>query len=425
MKLRSFMGAITVGTLAAATLSGCSVAPPQNGSTVLKVGWHTGGDLQAVEAIITRFEELHPDVTVKLSTADDATYAQTLKTQLVAGTAPDLMMVWPYLGSSGDTSSLPRDGYLADLSDTEWAKTATDGAVEAASDKGKVWMVTPGVGTIGAIYNEDALESVGLSIPTTWNQLLQFCTDAKAEGKIAFGLGLQETWMSQLIPMSFVADLIPNTATFNSALEDGTFNFADSSEWRTAFEKHIEMTEAGCFNESPLGTSRNSILPGVIDGSYLGMVSVGVDLANLTDSKTGNPDGRFTITALPASEVESDQRMIALYNNGIAINSNTPHMDVAREFVDLFSSEWGLNEFATAASLIPTVTIDDFEPPASLTHVLEFSTAGRLAGGSWTPGAETQSAFINGVQAILLNKQTIQQTLEQMQDGYTAFLEAR
>lgn len=392
-------------------------------TTTLNIAWQAGSD-PARDEIIKKFEDENPGIKVNLTTAADEDMQKSVRTQLLAGTAPDIFMVWPDSATVLSVGTLAPDGFLAPLDDIGWASAAVEGAVEASSYDGTPYMVTAAIDASGAIYNMDTLDEVGLSVPETWSELLQFCTDARSAGKIAFGLGLQEVWTIRLVPSAFVANEIEDVAAFNQSLHEGTFDFTSSPEWATALEKQNEMIEAGCFNESPIGTSMdNVVLPGVLNGDFLGTVSVGAHVGVMLDEEAGDPDANFLLAPLPSSDDPQQSRMNVLYNAGIGINANAKNMDAAKKFVELWSSEEGLNLIAEQKSLVPSIANDEFVPSPALARVLELTDEGRVAGGDWTPGAKTFSAMTDGIQGVLLGSATIDEALSSMQEAYIEGLE--
>jgi len=420
MKRNTALALVSTGAVAALALSGCAVSGGggDSGETTLTIAWQSGTN-NSNDTIIKKFEEENPGVKVKLTTASDDDLQKTVRTQLLAGTAPDLFMVWPGSANVLSVGVLGPEGFLAPLDDLAWASSATDGAIEATSVDGHVYMATPAIDSSGAIYNMDTMNELGLDVPTTFSEVLGLCTAARDAGKIAYGLGLQEVWTARLIPSAIVANEIDDVAAFNGSLADGSFDFSASSEWETAFEKQNEMVAAGCFNDSPVGTSMdNVVLPGVINGEFLATVSVGAHIGVMMDPEAGNPDANFLMAPLPTSDDPNASRINVLYNNGIAINAKEKNLELAKKFVELWTSEWALNMIATEKNLVPSIPNDDFTPSPALQMVLDFTAEGRVAGGDWTPGAKTFSAMTDGVQGVLLGTATIPDALASMQAAY-------
>lgn len=421
---RRSVGLVCAGVAGALTLAGCAVSgetgqsAAPGGETVLTLAWQSGTSA-ANDEIIARFEKENPGVKVNVTTAADDDLQKTVRTQLLAGTAPDLFMVWPDSSTVLSVGVLGPEGFLAPLDDLPWASNATEGARAATQVDGKTYMITAAVDSSGAIFNMDTMDELGLSVPTTWTELLTLCSDAKDKGKTAFGLGLQEGWTTRLLPNALLASAITDVAEVNTALADGTFDFTTSDAWQTALTRQNEMIEAGCFNDSPVGTSMdNVVLPGVLKGDFLATVSVGAHIGVMLDEKSGNPDANFLMAPVPTSDDPQASRVNVLYNNGIGINAKAKNPELAKKFVELWSSEWALNLMAAQKSLLPSVPNDAFTASPALTQVEELTAQGRVAGGDWTPGSKTFSAMTDAVQGILIGKTSIPDGLAAIQVAY-------
>ncbi len=112
---------------------------PRDGRTVLRFAhWQLEGGLrEAFEQLSREYERLHPGVRVEQLAIPERTYAQWIKTQLIGGTAPDIIQ----LGRGADTEVVARffapitehvrqpNPYNAgtDLAGTAWADTSLDG----------------------------------------------------------------------------------------------------------------------------------------------------------------------------------------------------------------------------------------------------------------------------------------------------------
>src|SRR5690606_12353718 len=106
---------------------------------------------------------------------------------------------------------------------------------------GKRYVLPLSLGAIGGIYNETAMAEAGLTAPTTWTELIQFCGDAKAKGKVAYAYGAQTAWNNQLFAFPLSATLVYGEgSTFSQDQAAGKATFADS-EWTQVWDKVVEM----------------------------------------------------------------------------------------------------------------------------------------------------------------------------------------
>lgn len=382
----------------------------------LTLAWQAGEN-EAVDNAVAAFEEANPGVTVELQYAADADLQETVRTQLSAGTGPDVFMVWPGEGGLLAVRDLAAGGFLAPLDGLAYASAADESALSEGRSDGTLYMVLLGYGPLATIYNVDAVEGAGLSIPETWDDLIAFCADAKAAGKTAYGLGLQNGWTAQLIPYAMLAPLVTDVAAWNAELNDRTFNFAESEEWHDALTRQQEMADAGCFNDSPNGTDIDTaILPGVLAGDFLGVTSVAGHIGAILEGGEANLSSR----PLPAVDSPDDNRIFMLPANGLGVNAASEHPELAMKLIDALSSVEFLNAYAEQSGFLPTVPNAEFEMSEALAFAWSYIEDGRTVSGPWIPGGDTQNAIINGVQEIFLGSVTVGEMLQNVQQAYEA-----
>src|SRR4029453_13931380 len=85
---------------------------------------------------------------------------------------------------------------------------------------------------------------------------------------------------------------------FATKMQNGQATFANSG-WATAMAKYQEMSKTGCFQKNPPGTSYEASQTLAATGKTLGIVQ-GNWVIGLLKGK--NPDGKFTMTALPPAD---------------------------------------------------------------------------------------------------------------------------
>ena len=213
------------------------------------------------------------------------------------------MSVWPGNGNPGATYVLAKPGYLLDLSDQPWAAKLPDAVKSVAQYEGKTYNAIFGLNGIGAVYNQQAMEKAGLTPPGTWTELLAFCRAAAAKGTPAFALGIQDNWVTQLVLYALVATTVYGAdRDFDKKMQAGQATFANSP-WTTAMAKYLEMEKTGCFQKNPLGTSYEASQDLAATGKTLGIVQGNWVIALL---KGKNPNGTFTLKALPATDDPAD-----------------------------------------------------------------------------------------------------------------------
>src|SRR5690348_14199039 len=200
---------LAVGLAAAACNSGPGSSNSSSGDTIRVSA--TASDRPAMEAAIAAFKKANPNITVNAEYLDTEPMQAAMRTQLSAGTAWDVMFVWPGNGNPSALDVLQPYGYLTDLSDQSWASQMPEGLKPVTQVDGKTYLLPMAFTGIGAIYNQTALAAIGGRAPTTWTALLALCDAAKAHGKAAFALGNQTNWVTQLIDYALVATTVYGT----------------------------------------------------------------------------------------------------------------------------------------------------------------------------------------------------------------------
>lgn len=299
-----------IGAIAAAgiALTGCSTnAPAATSSGTVTVARLSGSD-DKWKAIADKFHELNPDLTVEYTVIPTDAYNQQMGTRLSAGTAPDVLNVFPGSGNATAVRTLAKNGYLADLSSESWASSQPEATTGPTSYDGKRYMFTDvaTANTLGGVYNSKALADAGLKAPTTYPELLTFCADAQKAGKVAYALGAQTQWVTQLVTYALVpTEVYGKDPDFNQKQLNKEVTFQDSG-WADSMSKYKEMFDKGCFNKDALGTSVDNQTAMVADGRALGAIQ----LSTMANSMVkANPELKVQLAPIPATSNASDTRL--------------------------------------------------------------------------------------------------------------------
>lgn len=413
--------ALALATVTALAVAGCASGPQaaqsSSGSAkTLKIT--TTSDDKQIPATIKQFEKDNPDVRIDLQTAPTDAVMPSLRTQLASGTAPDLFVDWPGDGSPTAVKVVAAAGYLEDLSDQPWVVDIPSSLAPLLGNDGKTYLASQSVAAIPVIYNDAALKEVAASAPDTWTQILQLCDTARSAGKVAFALGNQTPWNTQLVNYALAATLVygPNPQ-FPDQMADGKASFADSN-WTQAMDKYMEMEKRGCFNDNPLGVSYESALSKVAAGEALGIVMVN---AGLPAIQAEAPEGAtFSTAPLPATDDPSETVMPVASGNGLVLNAKSKNKEVAKKFLAYMMSPEGLKIANTAAAGLPSIPVDGFAPDPALASVLEFQKADRVTpfmDQRW-PNARVQQTHLSEVQKLFSGSATVPEALAAMDRAY-------
>jgi multiple sugar transport system substrate-binding protein len=173
---------IAVGAMlitAASGLAGCSSTPSaaDGGKVTLTMWqqWGGGHERQVLDALIKRYEKLHPNVTINET---PVTNNAKILASITGGNAPDIVS----LGNSLSLGAWASVGAVTNLdSYIKSSKLETSAYVQSAFDglkvNGKTYALPFQVFNAGLIYNKKLFAEAGLKPPTTLEEL---AADAKA-----------------------------------------------------------------------------------------------------------------------------------------------------------------------------------------------------------------------------------------------------
>src|SRR5918994_6159817 len=154
MKIRKISALVALATLLGACGGGPDAGDGDDQTLTL-----ASVDQGSIEDVVKAFEAANPGVKVNFTTGGADQYQQQIRTQLASGTAPDVMSVWPGNGNPGATFVLAKPGYLRDLSDRPWAAKLPEAVKTVAQYEGKTYNAIFGLNGIGAIYNQQAMDT--------------------------------------------------------------------------------------------------------------------------------------------------------------------------------------------------------------------------------------------------------------------------
>lgn len=403
--------------LAAGCSSGTNANSESDGGGDNKTLTLASVDQGSIEDVVKSFETANPGVKVNFTTSGADQYQAQIRTQLSSGTAPDVMTVWPGNGNPGATYVLAKPGYLLDLSDQPWAAKLPDSFKTVAQYEGKTYNAVFGLNGIGAVYNDEALAKSGLEAPGTWTELLAFCRDAAGKGTPAYALGIQDNWVTQLVLYALAATVVfGDDRDFNTKLAGGQATFAGSA-WTQAMAKYQEMNKAGCFQKNPLGTSYEASQTLAATGRTLGIIQ-GNWIIGLLKGK--NPSGKFSMTALPATDDPASFLMPAAAGAGYGVNAEAKNKDLALKFITYVMSPEGMKLFTEKQGSLPTLPDAGTTVDPGLKELTTFVQANRTVpfmDQLW-PNAKVQQTMLSGLQEVFSNQATADEVLKQMDTEY-------
>lgn len=422
MTLRRYSVIAATGIVAGAlALAGCSSPAPEpeneTGEGVLTIA-SIPNYQGSLPVVIEAFEADHPDIDVQIEFVEVAALHTQIRTQLSAGTAPDIFTTYPGNGTPTAMENLVPGGFLADLSDLSFSDKLPAGMDQTTMVDGKRYVLPLSLGAIGGIYNMTVMDELGLEIPETFSDLLDFCADAAKDGKVAYAYGAQTAWNNQLHAFPLSATLVYGAdPDFTEEQAAGDATFSDSA-WTKVYDRIGEMNEAGCFQPEPLGTAYEGAVEMVATGQALAMSST---TSVFGAAIAAAPEGtEFLFGAIPATDDPDDTWISAGGSGAYSMNAAAKNPVAARMFMEFLGSDEMLAEVARIQNALPSISSDAYETPASLLPILEYVESGRIHpfDDQLWPNAKVAPALMEQTQLFISGQATAADVLAAMDAAY-------
>lgn len=414
-----------IGAATALVLAGCAGEPADDGGdddatgagvlTIASIPNYEPSLPQVIEA----FEAEYPDIEVEIEFVEVGALHTQIRTQLSAGTAPDIFTAYPGNGTPTAMEVLVPEGFLMDMSDLELNDRIPSGMDAVTTVDGGRYILPLALGAIGGIYNETALADTGLTPPQTWSELLQFCDDARSAGKVAFAYAAQTGWNNQLHVFPLSATLVHGAnPSFTEQQRSGAATFSDTPAWTEVFERVLEMQDSGCFQDAPLGTAYEGAIELVATGQAIAISSVSSTFGAL--AAAAPEETVFSFHALPATDNPNDTWISAGGSGGYAINAEAKNPVAAKLFMEFLATDEIMALIAEAQGAPPSIVGPSYQVPENLANIFTYVDAGKIHpyNDQLWPNPRVAEALIEGVQQLIGGNASVQDVLTSMDAAY-------
>lgn len=183
-------------------------APAAGEPVTLTFGSWRPDDTKQMEVILAEFTKEYPNITIKWDPTNPPDYDAAVRTQMESGTGNDLY----YLRTKGAGTShtLYNEGHFLPIDGLPGLDNIIPEAIENwTADDGKVF----GVGYIstseGIYYNKDLLTQLGITEPTSWEDLMAAAQKIKDAGYVPFANASGDSWtIATLLLQNWIPSVI-------------------------------------------------------------------------------------------------------------------------------------------------------------------------------------------------------------------------
>lgn len=323
-------------------------------------------NFEALEAEFDRFNEIYPNVSLSYVKLDD--YNNILGTVLEGNDKPNIFFSNP--GMIGNDKFDTVFEHTEDLSDPA-LKLNLDCIRQGLiyhDNRGGVFMVPIFSRSYGMLVNNDLFEKEGLSVPSTWSELMTVCETFKSKGYSSpmMGYSLKESscFMYTVAYPLFAATLAANSEALAKA------NDMDPSAgeyMRPALEAVEDLIKSGCIdlNEcDKIEDNYTQVILRFFEGDVPMMICSGDTVSGTrkresqSEAFTNSP---FNYTFAPIPLTDKGGYFIDSPSVEFSVNKDCDNLDMTNEFMRFLISKSELNEMASVKRLVTPATDMSFD----------------------------------------------------------------
>lgn len=234
----------------------------------------------ALRENIAAFEEANPNIKIDLSVVSLGDMISRLPQAAAAGQAPDVFKMFtpqvPQMAAAGAYTPLPEAALEVD----DWLRPADT----LAGPDGAQVAVPYEYRTCALYYNQKILDEIGVTAPTTYDEVVDVAAKAAAAGYTGFGTGFSDTDNSAIIATFF--DCFMSQVGQDIWNEDGDVDYAGKKA--DEFGDFLaDLRDAKALGSSVVSDSYSTVTDGLANGT-VAMAILGTE--RIVTFGTTNPD---------------------------------------------------------------------------------------------------------------------------------------
>ncbi len=350
------------------SLSACSGKPQEEAAAGFKPALDTAADcritvagsydnFEALEAAFDRFNKFYPNVQLKYVKLDD--YNNMLATVLEGNDKPNIFFSYAWM--IGNEKYEPVFAQMEDLSDSALKQNLEcirSGLINHDAE-GRVLLVPVFSRTYGMLVNNDLFEKEGLSIPTTWTELMDVCDAFRQKGYVSpmmgYSLKSSSCFMNTIAYPLFTTTLAKNPEALSLA------NKLDPSAGeylRPALNTVEQLIQNGCIDLTEcdkIEDNYTQVILRFFEGDVPMMICTADTVSGTkkresqSEAFSGSP---FNYTFVPIPLTEEGGYFIDSPSVQFSVNKNCDDLDMTNEFMRFLISIEELNEMASVKRLL-------------------------------------------------------------------------
>ena len=314
-------------------------------------------NFESLEAEFDRFNEYYPNVELAFTKIDD--YNNMIGTVLNGKDAPDIYVNYSWMYG--------REQYIASIDHAEDLADPALGLdldsirsnIILNTDDGTLPMVPVFSNTYGMLVNNDLFEKEGLSIPTTYQELLAVCDAFREKGYENPMMGFSNKETTSLFTLTAYPFFCGTIAQDEEAVKKLNALDPSAGEYmRPTLQRTVQFVNDGCVDLDACAEIENNydaVILRFFEGDVPMMICSG-DAVSGTKKRENNSEAfsanPFTYTFAPVPMSDEGAYFLDVPNLQFSVNKDSPNLDMTNEFMRFLITSEELNEMARNKGLM-------------------------------------------------------------------------
>ena len=314
-------------------------------------------NFEALEAEFDHFNEFYPNVELVYTKVDD--FNNMIGTVLAGNDAPDIYVNYSWMyGREQYKASIDHAENLADPALGLNLDCIRSNIILNTEDK-TLPMVPVFSNTYGMLVNNSLFEKEGLSVPTTYKELVDVCKAFREKGYENPMMGFSNKETTSLFTLTAYPFFCGTVAKDAEAVKKLNSLDASAGEYiRPALEKIVQFLNDGCVNLDACAEIENNydaVILRFFEGDVPMMTCSG-DTVSGTKKRESRSEAfiasPFTYTFVPVPMSDDGASFLDMPNLQFSVNKDSANLDMANEFMRFLITPQELSEMAQNKGLM-------------------------------------------------------------------------
>jgi len=373
----------------------------------------------AAKKVIADYQAANKNVKIIVDTNENEAYKTKIKAMAAANELPDLFSTWgggfskPFIDAN---RVLQIDEYLTD----DIKGKLVNGTLTNMTYDGKTYGM-PFLLSAGALFvNKELFEQNGLTIPTTYEELMTAVKTFKSKGITPMAVSAKDKWtMAMYFDVIALRAAGPEKIT-KTLTKQGSFK---DPEFLNAATRFKELVDAGAFPKGAAGISNDEaevpFYEGKIPMMFKGSWAAGK--AGLPESKVKGKIVAISFPSIPEGKGNAKQFTGGAVD-AVMVSANTKNKEEAVKFQMYFAENMSKESYLSGASLPAWKTdVDESKINPSIVDVVNLTKDAEGFTIWWDTllaGKDTEN-YLNALQELFMGTKTPQQFVDSLQTMYS------